>query len=151
MKKAKWRIEYTSPHGEKISIALEGNFDPVKIKQLLDLIELFSNSSMSHFIESSSNHTSMSHTSMLDDDVNRGSLKERLILLLNKRFRNMWFTSKDVASAFFEEYGEIIPVNIVATYLARFHYSGMLIRRGSRAKWKYRISPELVSREESNI
>ncbi|RLE52124.1 MAG: hypothetical protein DRJ20_00760, partial [Candidatus Methanomethylicota archaeon] len=74
-----------------------------------------------------------------------GALKDKLILLLNKRFDRGWFTSKQVAMAFFEEYGEVIPVNVIATYLARFHYSGLLDRQGSRARWRYRISKELVA------
>ncbi|MCS7385983.1 MAG: hypothetical protein NDF55_04525 [archaeon GB-1867-005] len=143
MNKGKWRIEYTSPSGEKISITLEGYFGPEKIKQLLDLVELFS-----------SGYDNLSHTVtpivtervMTEKRRRSKALKEKLILLLNKRFNKTWFTSKQVAMAFFEEYGEVIPVNIITTYLARLHYSGLLDRQGSRARWRYRFSKELVSK-----
>lgn len=135
MKKGKWRIEYTSPTGNKISVTLEGRFSFEKIKQLFDLIELFSGSydDISHSV-----------TSITSKNKEGKDLKNRLVLLLSRRFTNKWFTSKDVSLAFLEEYGEHIPVNVVATYLARFHYSGLLIRQGSRARWRYHLSQKAL-------
>ena len=137
MKKGKWRIEYTSPTGDKISVTLEGRLTFEKIKQLFDLIELFSGSS--YYDELSHSVTPITVKSKESRD-----LKKRLVLLLGRRFADKWFTSKDVSLAFFEEYGEHIPVNVVATYLARLHYSGLLIRQGSRARWRYHLSQKAL-------
>lgn len=134
MKKGKWRIEYTSPSGDKISVTIEGRFTFEKIKQLFDLIELFS--SPPQYMDLG--HTVTSVTTKSRD------LKKRLVLLLGRRFVNKWFTSKDVSLAFYEEYGEHVPVNVIATYLARFHYSGLLIRQGSRARWRYHLSQKAL-------
>ncbi len=141
MRKAKWRIEYTSPFGQKISIVLEGDFDFIKVKQLMDLIEILSSEQFQTTLNRETFTFDHDYSRSIE---NRRSLKKKLINLLSKRFKDCWFTSKEVAEAYYEEYGEFIPVNVVATYLARFHYSGMLVRRGSRAQWRYKISTEMM-------
>ena len=139
MKKPKWRVEYVSPLGEKITITLEGTFNNNKIKQFLDLLEIFATSTSSEY--------SLSHnvTSNITKQTKTKGLKERILLLLNKRFHNRWFTSKDVAAAFYDEYSEIIPENVISTYLSRFYYRGILLRRGTRARRQYTISPKITN------
>jgi len=136
MRKPKWKVEYSTLTGDKIKISLEGNFDQEKIKQLFDLIELF-DSSNQYSINHDVTQNITSHTS------NRG-LKQKILILLNDRFKNHWFTSKDVVKAYHEKYGEQISLNVISTYLSRLYYSNVLIRAGSRAKRKYQISQKMM-------
>ena len=48
------------------------------------------------------------------------------------------------ATAYYEKYGEQIPLNVISTYLSRLYYSNVLIRTGSRAKRKYQISQKMM-------
>ncbi|MCS7097177.1 MAG: hypothetical protein NZ926_01705 [Candidatus Methanomethylicia archaeon] len=133
-KKGKWLIQYVSPEGNKITISMEGNFSSEKVKQITELLELMDVSSGISSDKSDIDVFSTSH------ERTRRNIKELLLLLLERDFKNCWFSSKDVAEAYYKTYGERLPINVVSSYLSRLYHSGVLSYKGSRLKRLYCIN-----------
>jgi len=130
MKRGKWLLQYTSPSGNKITISIEGNFNVEKVKQLAELIELMD----------MPNEIVFKDDITIEDKSQKTSLKKSLILLLEKEFKDCWFSSKDVANAYYKLYGKKIPVTTVSSYLSRLLHAGLLLCKGPRPRRLYRIS-----------
>ena len=73
------------------------------------------------------------------------SIKDKLMILLRKNFRHGRFTSKDVQEFYESEYGELVKISTISTYLSRLFEEGILDRTGSRKKREFRlVSEELL-------
>jgi len=131
-KGGKWLLQYTSPDGNKITISIEGTFNIEKIKQLVELIEL----------TGLSNNYSQNEITNINISHKRNNVKESLIMLLEKKFKDRWFTTREVADAYYKYYGEKLPLNTISSYLSRLYRSGVLSCKGSRINRMYYISPE---------
>lgn len=75
------------------------------------------------------------------DDLSsdRLTIKDRLILFLKFEYRNAWFNTIDVKEQYEKQYGEVIKISTVSTYLSRLHNDGFLERRGNKVEREYRI------------
>lgn len=134
MKKGKWLLQYVSPSGNKVTISLEGRFEVEKIKQLAELIELMNMSDEAY----------LKYDITTESKSRRMKLKESLVLLLEREFKNRWFSSKDVVEAYYRVYGERIPMSTVSSYLSRLLHSGVLSCKGPRSRRLYNISANVV-------
>jgi hypothetical protein len=135
-KGGKWLLQYTSPDGNKITISIEGSFNVEKIKQLVELVEL-TGLPGDNYSQNEITDMNISHK--------RNSIKESLIILLEKEFKDRWFTTKDVVDAYYKYYGERLPLNTISSYLSRLNHSGILSCKGSRINRMYRISLEALN------
>ena len=72
-------------------------------------------------------------------DIDRMTQKEKLLLLLKHNHAGEWVRSQEIQEEYEILFGERIKLSSLSTYLARFHESGVLQRRGSRAQWEYRL------------
>ncbi|MEM0084969.1 MAG: hypothetical protein QW743_05990 [Candidatus Methanomethylicia archaeon] len=134
MKKGKWLLQYTSPSGNRVTISLEGKFDVEKIKQLAELIELMN----------MSDETDFKYDITSESKSRRTNLKESLVLLIEREFKNRWFSSKDVVEAYYKVYGERIPMSTVSSYLSRLLHAGVLSCKGPKSRRLYNISANVV-------
>lgn len=118
----KLKIEFTADGGERISLTVSGRLSKRKISQLLDFLELM-----------------FGETEYVKEVTNGSSVFERFIKLIKTRFKDTWFTSRDVVAAYQEMYGEGVRLSTASTYLTRLCESGLLERKGSRSCWSYRM------------
>jgi len=125
----KMRIEVFDSEGNKYSIAFEGQITRDKALRLLDLVELLGG------VTSSGTTSGVSHISI------ETSKYDKLLAVLQKHFPIVWFSSKEVQTAYEQEFKEPISLSTVATYLSRMAAKGMLIRAGASNRLKYRIAP----------
>lgn len=123
MKTSRFKIEFLDEDGSRFTISIEGNVSRDKISRILDMID---------FMGSISSESGM-------EEVGRTKF-ERVKKLVEDRFQDSWFSSKDVKFAYEEEYGESIPLSTVSTYLQRLHKNGFLQRSGSQNQHIYRLS-----------
>lgn len=123
MKTSRFKIEFLDEDGSRFTISIEGNVSRDKISRILDMID---------FMGSITSESGM-------EEVGRTKF-ERIKKLVEDRFQDSWFSSKDVKFAYEEEYGESIPLSTVSTYLQRLHKNGFLHRSGSQNQHIYRLS-----------
>lgn len=117
----KLKIEFCDGHGEQVTIALKG---PISKERLLRLLELFEVKNQ----ETSSN--------------SQRTIRESIMEIINSKLSNKWFTSKEVASIYFEQFHESIKPSTISTYLSRLYSGGFLERIGNRSCWQYRLVPK---------
>ncbi len=112
------KIEFCDGNGEQVTVALSG---PVSKEKLLRLIELFE------------------IKDRIDSSITHKTIRERILDIINSKLAVTWFTSKDVASIYFEEFHESIKPSTISTYLSRLYNNGYLERNGNRSCWQYRL------------
>lgn len=125
----KMRIEVFDSEGNKYSIAFEGQITRDKALRLLDLMELLG--------EFTSNEANPG----VNIAAAEKSKYDKLLIVLQKHFPIVWFSSKEVQAAYEQDFKEPISLSTVATYLSRMAGKGMLIKAGSSNRFKYRIAP----------
>lgn len=123
MKTSRFKIEFLDEDGSRFTISIEGNVSRDKISRILDMVD---------FMGSINSESGM-------EEVGRTKF-ERVKKLVEDRFQDSWFSSKDIKFAYEEEYGESIPLSTVSTYLQRLHKNGFLQRSGSQNQHIYRLS-----------
>jgi hypothetical protein len=126
----KMRIELFDSEGNKYTIAFEGQITREKALRLLDLVELLGG--------------------MPSGGANPGiplsnefSKYDKVRMIIQKRFPIVWVSSKEVQSAYEQEFREPISLSTVATYLARLTNKGLLVKMGSSNRLKYRMTTSL--------
>lgn len=124
MKTSKFKIEFFDEDGSRFIISIEGNVSRSKITRILDMIEFMG---------------SLPSESEMEEEIGRTKF-ERVKKLVESRFQNSWFSSRDVKFAYEDEYGESIPLSTISTYLQRMHKNGFLQRSGSQNQHVYRLS-----------
>ena len=123
----KMRIELFDSEGNKYTIAFEGQITREKALRLLDLVELLGG--------------------MPSGEANPGitlnnefSKYDKVRMIIQKRFPIVWVSSKEVRSAYEQEFKEPISLSTVATYLARLTSKGLLVKMGGSNRLKYRMT-----------
>lgn len=128
----KMRVELFDNEGNRYTIVFEGQVTRDKALRLLDLVELLGG------IPTSEDNPNA---------VNAGNRNipkcEKVLICVQKNFPIVWFSSRDVQSAYEQEFKEPISLSTVATYLARMANKGYLLKAGASNKLKYRLAPNL--------
>ncbi len=129
----KMRVELFDNEGNRYTIAFEGQITRDKALRLLDLVELLGG------MPSESITPGIGQTAAGADS----SRIEKIRLLVQKTFPMIWFSSRDVQSAYEQELKEPVALSTVSTYLARMTGKGWLLRAGDGNNLKYRLAPSI--------
>jgi len=127
------RVELFDGEGNKYTVAFEGQISREKALRLLDLVELLGG--MPGETGTSPSNLAAAHNELPKFDKAR--------ILINRSFPLVWFSSKEVQSAYEKEFKDPITLSTVATYLARMVGQGFLTRMGSSNRLKYKVAPGL--------
>jgi len=123
------RVEIFNGSGERYAITFEGQVTREKALRLLDLVELLGGMPSVNL----GWNRPTSELSKLD----------KIRLVIEKGFPLGWFSSKDIQSAYEEEFKEPISLSTVATYLSRMADRGILTKNGASNRLRYRIMTEI--------
>ena len=124
MSNRKMKFELNNGDGNKISVTISGRFKRDKILQLLDFIDLLDGDS------DINEDKSLSDFSKID----------KLQLIINRKFPIGWFNSQELMIAYEDILNEPIGLSTVSTYLYRLVGKKVLIRSGSLAERKYKLT-----------
>jgi hypothetical protein len=84
--------------------------------------------------------------------ANNGFSKyEKVRMLIQKHFPIVWFSSREVQSAYEQEFKEPISLSTVATYFARMANKGILVKAGASNRLKYKVAssfPQAIVKQE---
>ncbi len=121
----KMRVEVFDGTGNRYAVTFEGNVTRDKALRLLDLIELLGGMPG---VEQEWKQTT-SELSKLD----------KVRFVVEKTFPLVWFSSKDVLSAYEQEFKQPISLSTVSTYLSRMTDRGILTKGEMSNRRRYKI------------
>ena len=125
----KIRVEIFNGSGDRYTITFEGQVTREKALRLLDLVEL------------------LGGMPTVNPGWNRppseSSKIDKIRLVIEKSFPIGWFSSKDIQSAYEEEFKEPISLSTVSTYLSRMADRGILTKNKVYNRRRYRILSEV--------
>jgi len=121
------RVEIFDADGNRYVVTLEGQITREKALKLLDLVELLGG------IPTTSNSSFQLPTIQM-------SKYDKIRFLINRHFPLVWFSSREIQTAYEEEFKEPISLSTVATYLARLSKRGFLTRTGTSNRLRYRMA-----------
>jgi hypothetical protein len=125
------RVELFDSDGNKYTVAFEGQITREKALRLLDMVELLGGMS-----SGSGNPESNPIV------ANNGFSKYGKVgMLVQRQFPMVWFSSREVQSAYEHEFKEPIGLSTMATYLGRMANKGVLMKAGASNRLKYRVAP----------
>jgi len=124
------RVELFDGDGNRYSISFEGQITREKALRLIDLVEL-----LGGVPPDGSNPGKASPPSAFEL-----TKFERMRTMVAKHFPLVWFSSKEVQSAFEQEYKEPIALSTVATYLGRMVAKGFALKAGPSNSLKYKVA-----------
>jgi len=127
----KMRVELFDSEGNKYTVSFEGQITREKAVRLLDLVELLGGVS--------SDAGNPESNPMVAG--NGFSKYEKVRILVQKHFPMVWFSSREVQSAYEQEFKEPISISTVATYFARMANKGILMKAGASNRLKYKVAP----------
>ena len=117
-------MEVFDGSGNRYTITFEGQVTREKALRLLDLVELLGGMPAGN------------------PEWNRGasdlSKFDKVRLIIDKSFPIVWFSSRDVQSAYEQEFKEPISLSTVSTYLSRMADRRVLAKSGMSNRWRYR-------------
>ncbi len=126
----KIRVELFDSEGNRYTIAFEGQITREKTVRLLDMVELLGGVTNQGVNFSSS-----------DSNLNLNVSKyEKVKMITQRNFPIAWFSSKEIQTAFEQEFKEPIGLSTVATYLSRLASKGVLTRSGNSNRLKYKMA-----------
>ncbi|MCW4045547.1 MAG: hypothetical protein NWE94_08540 [Candidatus Bathyarchaeota archaeon] len=129
----KMRVELFDSEGNRYTIAFEGQITRDKAVRLLDLVEL-----LGGMPGESANPNLGSAV------VGKSSSRfEKVRLVIQKSFPLVWFSSRDVQSAYEQDLKEPISLSTVSTYLARMSNRGLLLRNGEGSSLQYKLASQM--------
>ena len=125
----KIRVEIFNGSGDRYTITFEGQVTREKALRLLDLVEL------------------LGGMPTVNPGWNRppseSSKIDKIRLVVEKSFPIGWFSSRDIQSAYEEEFKEPISLSTVSTYLSRMADRGILTKNKVYNRRRYRILSEV--------
>lgn len=124
----KIRVELFDSEGNRYTIAFEGQITREKTVRLLDMVELLGGV------------TNQGETPASNYNNMNASKYEKIKVTIQRSFPLVWFSSKDVQTAFEQEFKEPIGLSTVATYLGRLARKGVLTKSGSANSLKYTMA-----------
>ena len=124
----KMRVEVFDNNGNRYTVTFEGQITREKALQLFDLVELLGGVPEG--------------TIDWKQNVASGSKFERIQFLIRKLFPIVWFSSKDIQSAYEQEFKEPISLSTASTYLSRMFNRGFLTMNKDSNMKRYKIVTE---------
>ncbi len=124
------RVELFDSEGNRYTIAFEGQITRDKAVRLLDLVELLGGMP-------NENTNTEQKQNIADQNLSKC---EKVRMVVQKNFQLVWFSSKDLQSAYEQDLREPIGLSTAATYLSRMSLKGMLIKAGAANSLKYRLT-----------
>ncbi len=131
----KMKIEVYDETGNRYTITFEGTVTRDKALRLLDLVELLGG------IPGSRTEWQLNNPTL--------SKFDKIQLIVKKRFPIVWFTSREIQTAYEKEFNEPISLSTVSTYLGRMADRQVLAKRGALNNRRYRIVTEVSRLAES--
>jgi hypothetical protein len=127
------RVELFDGEGNRYTVAFEGQITRDKALRLLDLVELLGGmpDGASSAVAGVSADKSFSRF-------------EKVRSVIQKSFPLVWFSSRDIQSAYEQELKEPVSLSTVSTYLARMANRGLLLRAGKNNNMKYKAAPQVA-------
>ena len=119
----KVRVEIFN-NGDRYTITFEGQVTREKALRLLDLVELLGG---------------MPTIAPESKPASELPKIEKVCLVVEKKFPIGWFSSRNIQSAYEEQFNEPILLSTVSTYLSRLTDRGILIKSGASNQRRYRI------------
>ena len=129
----KMRVELFDTEGNRYTIAFEGHITREKAIRILDIVELLGGMPGDEM-------SSEGGRAISDNEFSKFA---KVRLVVQKSFPLVWFSSRDVQSAYEQELKEPIKLSTVSTYLARLVKKTLLIRAGNSNRLKYRVTPSM--------
>lgn len=129
----KMRVELFDDEGNRYTVAFEGQITRDKALRLLDLVELLGGMPNDNVTQNMGQSMASMKTSRID----------KVRSLVQKTFPLIWFSSKDVQSAYEQELKEPVSLSTVSTYLSRMAEKGWLLRAGGGNNLKYKLAPSI--------
>ena len=123
------RVELFDTEGNKYTVSFEGQITREKAVRLLDLVELLGG-------VSSGAGNPESNPMVASNGVSK---YEKVRMLIQRHFHIVWFSSREVQSAYEQEFKEPISISTVATYFARMANKGILVKAGASNRLKYKV------------
>jgi len=124
----KMRVEVYDENGNRYTITFEGSVTRDKALRLIDLVELLGGMPGVN----PSRETLSPELSKFD----------KIRFILEKHFPIVWFSSKDVQSAYEQEFKEPASLSTVSTYLSRMADRGLLVKNKASNSLRYRVITE---------
>jgi len=125
----KMRVEIFNGSGDRYTLTFEGQVTREKALRLLDLIEL------------------LGGMPTMNPGWNRPASElskiDKIRLVVEKSFPIGWFSSKDIQSAYEQEFKEPVSLSTVSTYLSRMADRGILTKNKVSNRRRYRIMTEV--------
>ena len=129
----KMRVELFDSEGNRYTVSFEGQITRDKALRLLDLVELLGGMPN----ETSNHNTGNAVTGTVS------SRFEKVRSVIQKTLPLIWFSSRDVQSAYEQELKEPITLSTVSTYLTRLTSKGWLLRTGEGNNLKYKLASNI--------
>jgi hypothetical protein len=130
--KKKIKIELEDEEGDKYNLSLEGNMSKEKVMKVMELMEAI-NASKSESSEYNGYHT----PNQMQE--NPSSLSSKIWHIVESKFPFTSFTSTDILEMYTDQYNEPIKLDVVATYLSRYHKKARLLRSKGGKEWIYKV------------
>jgi len=122
-------VEVFDGSGNRYTITFEGQVTREKALRLLDLVELLGG------IRAGNPEWNRAASDL--------SKFDKVRLIIDKSFPIVWFSCKDVQSAYEQELKEPISLSTVSTYLSRMADRGILAKNGMSNRWRYRAMTKI--------
>jgi len=136
----KMRVELFDSEGNKYTVSFEGQITRDKAVRVLDLVELLGG--VSSGAENPEGNPIVGGNGV--------SKYEKVRMLIQKHFPMIWFSSKEIQTAYEQEFKEPISLSTVATYFARMTNKGVLVKAGASNRLKYKLAsfPQAIVKQE---
>jgi hypothetical protein len=126
----KIRVELFDSEGNRYTIAFEGQITRDKAVRLLDLVELLGGVPNSEHDDEANGSTA----------ENQLSKYEKVRKVIKRNFPLILFSSRELQTAYEQEYKESISLSTAATYLSRLTSKGIVLKNGASNNLKYRLA-----------
>jgi hypothetical protein len=126
----KMRIELFDSEGNRYTISFEGQITRDKAVRLLDLVELLGG------VPNNDQHALPNGST----PENKYSKYDRVRMIVQRNFPLVWFSSRELQTAYEQEYKEPISLSTAATYLSRLASKGIVLKTGASNNLKYRLT-----------
>jgi len=129
----KMRVELFDSEGNKYTVAFEGQITRDKALRLLDLVELLGGMPNDSATQSAGQSIGVVNPSRI----------EKVRSLVPRNFPLIWFSSRDVQTAYEQELKEPVTLSTVSTYLSRMSGKGWLTMVGKGNNLRYKLAPSI--------
>jgi hypothetical protein len=129
--KKKIKIEVEDAEGDKYNLSLEGNMSKEKVMKVMELMDAINTRK--------SEPTEYNYHTPNQMQENMSSLSSKIWSIVENKFPFTSFTSTDILEMYTDEYNEPIKLEVIATYLCRYHKKGKLLRSKGGKEWIYKL------------